>query len=461
MSDRKQPLAPRGLRSSGPPRLLGATLLALLIFPPTLVFAPMGASGSVAEILALCLAGTWLASSVLGLHRPHPFGHPGRVALLVLLLVSCASYVLLFCGLSGPSTPAGRAAADRWMLLMVSSAGIAFVTTERIRSVEDALHPVRWLLGGATFCSLVALIQFTTRTNPTDWFPLLVPGFTVNGTATSFQIRDALTRVAGTTLHPIELGVVSAMLLPLAVWRALHDPQGSRTAHWMQAGLLLAANAVTVSRSAVLALVLALVLLAAGLPTVARKWMAFAVPAATAAVFVGVPGFVSTLTRSVTDSGSDVSVTWRIDDYPRAIGLVLQKPWWGAGPGNFIPANARDIFDNQYLMSAVTMGVFGLAAFTLYVVVPPYAAVLAMRGSTADSSHRLLAASAASGGIIAMVGSATFDSMEFPVFALLYPFFIGLSGVVWRLRTRNPGLEIGSAMGPPEIGKERESSWIR
>ena len=37
-------------------------------------------------------------------------------------------------------------------------------------------------------------------------------------------------RVAGTTLHPIELGVVSAMLLPLAIWRALYDGQGRKAA---------------------------------------------------------------------------------------------------------------------------------------------------------------------------------------------------------------------------------------
>ena len=42
-------------------------------------------------------------------------------------------------------------------------------------------------------------------------------GLVENGNASAFQSRGALMRVAGTTLHPIELAVVTAMLLPLSV----------------------------------------------------------------------------------------------------------------------------------------------------------------------------------------------------------------------------------------------------
>jgi O-antigen ligase len=408
------------------------TVFSVMVFPPYLVLSPVGASGSVPELLALGLFGLWAVSSGLGLSDPVGFRHPGRAAVLALLLASSISYGHLFAGLSGASTVIGRAAADRWMLLLFAGAGIAFVTTESLRTVKEAMALVRWVLAGGAVCCVVAVIQFTTHTNPVEWLKAIMIGFVENGSPSSFQSRGMLTRVAGTTMHPIELGVVSAMLLPLSVWRALYDRNGRPPVHWAMVGLFALANAMTVSRSGLLGLIIALAITVPFLPRIAKLWAAVIVPVAAAGLFVGVPGLIGTLFNASTAGSSDSSITYRTEDYPMALRLVADRPWFGTGPGTWIPARPIDNFDNEYLFAAVTMGVIGLVAFFAYLVVPALAALAAARNAEGNEL-RLLAASAAAAGLIAAVSSGTFDSMSFPVFALLCPFFIGLSGATWLM----------------------------
>jgi O-antigen ligase len=171
------------------------------------------------------------------------------------------------------------------------------------------------------------------------------------------------------------------------------------------------------------------------LPKLAKQWAAVIVPTGAAALFVGVPGLISTLFNSATAGNSDASITYRTEDYPLALRLVEERPWLGTGPGTWIPTQALDIFDNEYLLVAVTMGVIGLIALIAYLVVPALAALAAARNAV-GTELKLLAASSAAAGLIATVASGTFDSMSFPVFALICPFFIGLSGATW-LMVRN------------------------
>lgn len=421
-----------GLASAGPPWLLKATMFSVLAIPPYLVLEPIGASANLPEMLALGLFGLWTISTVLGLHDPVLFRHPGRAAMLLFLLASCVSYAHLFAGLSGASTVAGRAAADRWILLMLAAVGIAFVTTESVRTLKDAMVLVRWVLAGGTVCCLVAVIQFTTHTNPVDWLKPVMVGFIDNNSGISFQERASLMRVSGTTMHPIELGVVSAMLLPLSIWRALYDRQGWKRLQWMVVGLFILTNAMTVSRSALIGIAIALVITVPFLPRIAKRWSLVFLPLGAAGLFVGVPGLIGTLFNSSTAGNSDSSITYRTEDYPLVLRLVADRPWFGAGPGTWMPVKAIDVFDNEYLLVAVTMGVIGLVGLVAYLLVPALAALAAARGAQ-DRELGLLAAAAAAAGFIATVASGTFDSLSFQVFALLLPFFVGLSGASWLM----------------------------
>ena len=439
-----------------PPLLLRVTAFSVFFFPASMILDPLGAAGTVPMILALVLMVFWLVSSVLGLHDPVPVRHPGRLAIGVLLFATLLSYAALMAGWTGGSTVATRASADRWLLLLAASAAIILVAGETIRSLDDAMRYVRAILAGALFCCLVAVVQFYAHINPMDWIASAMPGFTYNGGDTTFQLRGALVRVAGSTFTPIELGVVCSMLLPLSIWRLLFDTTGRKWMHALGTVLLVFGIATTISRSGILGLVVAMVVCIPFLPSVARQWAFVAVPFAVVALFLGVPGLISTLAGALSPSASDLSITTRTDNYPRVIAMLYERPWLGAGPGNYLPDNALHILDNQYLGTVVTMGLVGLAGIVAYLVLPAVTAVHSAR-TARSSSLRALAGAVAGGLAVGAVGSLTFDSLSFPVFALTYPALVGLGGAVWIMTKKEqdsspvaPADDVGSFLSPPD-----------
>ena len=165
-----------------------------------------------------------------------------------------------------------------------------------------------------------------------DWFQYAMPGFTYNGGDTPFQSRGALLRVSGSTFHSIELAVVSAMLLPLSIWRLIYDRRGWIGFKLLGTVLLIFAIASTVSRSGILGLVVGLVVFIPFLPTAPRIWALIASPVALAGLFLGVPGLISTLTETITSSNTDPSISTRTNNYPRVEAMVAERPIFGAGP---------------------------------------------------------------------------------------------------------------------------------
>lgn len=418
--------------------LLRATLLAILVFPAYMVLPPLGASGSVGHMLALGVFGVWAAAVAFGLQNPWGFGHPGRAVLFLWVIASCVSYIAFFSGFSGGSDSVQRAAADRWMLLIVAGAGITFMTTETIRSLESLRRVVRTVMVGASISCVIAFVQFTFKVNPMDWISSLMAGFQDNGSGTPFQDRGSFARVAGATMHPIELGVVVSMLLPLSLWWATYDI-GSRT--WFRIAvpiLLFTANIMTVSRTSMIGLVIAALISIPFMSSMAKKWAVIVVPAGFTALFLVVPGMVTTLFTSATAGSTDASITYRTDDYPLAWRLFFEHPFFGLGPGAWIPVDAKNIFDNQYLQTVVTLGCVGLLAFVLYLLVPAFAALMAARRAQ-SAELRFICGAIAAAMLIGAVSAGTFDSMSFQTLALIIPFFIGLQGTVWLMVREHPG----------------------
>lgn len=421
--------------SGGPPLLLRVIAFSVFFFPSTMVLDPLGAAGTVPIILSLILFMLWFASALFGLHNPLPVRHPGRLAIGSLLFVTLLSYAALNAGLTGGSTATTRATADRWLLVLLASFAIVVVAAETIRSMDDALRYVRAILNGALFCSLVAAVQFTVHVNPMEWIGMAMPGFVDNGGATVYQLRGAMVRVAGSTFTPIELAVVCSMLLPLSCWRLIYDPRGRKWVHAVGTALLIFGIAITISRSGVLGIMVALATFFPFLPRTARVWAAVAAPVALVGLFMTVPGLMSTLGHALNPPPNDLSLTTRTNNYPRVVAMLEERPWLGLGPGNYLPENALHILDNQYLQSAVTIGLVGLAGTVIYLAFPALTTLHAARSARAPAL-RTLAGAVTAGCAVATVGSLTFDSLSFPVFTLTYPALVGLGGAVWLMTRR-------------------------
>lgn len=397
-----------------------------------MIIGPFGAAGYVAHILALLVMLLWLASVTLGLHGTLKFEHPGRVAVAALVLVSCATYAAMYVGISGPSTVTTRAAADRWMLLMAASSGIVLMTTESVRTIDSAMILVRTILRGAVFCSIVAAIQFAAHIDPMVWIQNIMPGFTNNGGNQAFQERGSFLRVAGSTFHPIELGVIASMLVPLSLWRAIYDNAGQKWMHWAGTGLLIFAIAATVSRSGMVGIATVALVYIPFMPARSRQWAILGFIAAAVALFVAVPGLVATLFGTATAGTADTSITARLQDFPRVEAMVSARPWTGIGPGAYLAPNAIEVLDNQYLKTMVEMGIPGFVALLAYMVVPGAAAWIAALYAK-DERLKAFSGALAAACLVAAPSAAAFDSLGFPVIALVYPFCVGLSGAAWLM----------------------------
>jgi putative inorganic carbon (HCO3(-)) transporter len=417
------------------PWLLSFCLVGVFVFPADMVLDPLGAVGYVAMLVAIVLFGIWAATAAFGLHDPSLQRSPARLGLAIFWLVSLAAYLT-------PSplyaTPVTGAAADRWLLTLIGISGIVLTMGESLRSMGQVARAIRALSVGATICALVAIFQFITITDPMEIVRAAMIGWSENGGNDTFQFRSPFMRVSGSTFHPIELGVVSTMILPLSVWRSLFE---SRVRHrwvlWVETILIGFAAVITISRSAILSLVMVILVFIPTLPKIPRRWALLITPGCIAAIFLVLPGFVTTITDAFGAGTRDPSISTRVDDYPMVEALVARNPLTGIGPGAYIFTDALKILDNQYLLTAITMGLLGVAGFLMFVGLPMLSSIQVAVAAT-DPALRCLAGAVAAAAGVAVLASGTFDSLSFPVFVIVLSAVIGLSAAIWQIAQQKP-----------------------
>ena len=402
--------------------------LTVMVIPSDTVIRAIGANGYPASLVGMFGFAVFLAATLLGLHNPLERRHPVRTVICLLWLATLASYVNID---RSALSIAELAGADRLLLQLAAITGVALIAAECLNSLDDIRRVLRALTWGGAVCGAVAGLQFWLSL---DLAPLLreLPGFSLNFDNPGIIARAALNRAAGTAIHPIELGVVAAMLLPLAIYLGICDTERSWRRRWTPVLLIGLAIPASVSRSAILATVVALAVLIVLMPPRQRVVALCAVPFAVVAVFMTAHGLIGTLRTFFAAGTSDQSIATRVEDYPLVERLVQESPWVGHGGGTYISSNAIDILDNQYLKTAVELGLVGLIALVAFFVVPTCAALIA-RSHTDDPEVKLLCAALAGSALAATVCSFTFDSLSFPMFASVHALVIGVIGAGWRL----------------------------
>ena len=159
------------------------------------------------------------------------------------------------------------------------------------------------------------------------------------------------------------------MVFPLA----LHFAFTARTTlrrrmTWLSVVLMAMGIPMSLSRSAIVGLAAALLVV---VPTWSRRHQLQAlvvVPIFALVMRLIVPGLLGTIKSLFTNLGNDPSIQGRTDDYDVVGQFISQSPWVGRGFGTFLPSKYITL-DNQYLGSLVEVGVFGLAALALLVIV--------------------------------------------------------------------------------------------
>jgi O-antigen ligase/polysaccharide polymerase Wzy-like membrane protein len=420
-------LAPR--RSSAV-TLLSVMVLTLFIFPSNAVIHAVGGAGYVAALVSYVILLLYVGVTLVGQHHPTQYHSPVRTALAVLWIVSLVSYVLMDRALLNETQQVG---AERWLLQMAGITGIILVASECIHTYEDVRRVLRALCWGDAICGVVAGMQWWLNKDITPYLREL-PGFTINAAAGIYGIesRGGVARVAGTGIDPIEMGVVAGMILPIAIYLAMYDKHRSIVARWLPVPLIAICIPTSVSRSAILAALIGLATLVISMKPRTRVSLLAGMPIALGFIFVTSHGLLGTLNQYFFAGSSDNSIAHRLNNYPYVESLVRQAPWFGQGGGTYYFTTQVNILDNQYLTTAVELGLVGVCALAFFLLWPAAAALSARKLALTDSTRDLCAALAGA-ELAAVLCSGTFDSLSFPLFVNTQALIVGLIGAVWLI----------------------------
>ena len=415
----------RGCRDrAGPTGIIGAYAVLLVLIPPTHIIGPLGAVGTPATVIGLVALMLWGVAVLTPGDYLVRTVVPVRLVMALLVGTILSSYAVLHLR----HVPGSELlASDRSLLQVLSWAGVALLAAEGIRDRGELYRVMRTVVAAVAVMAVVAFLQFRSGIDLAELADR-IPGLKGNADLVSIQDRQGFRRPAGTATHPIEFGCVIAMALPLALHLARFDLACSPLRRWLPVATIALGIPVAVSRSAVLAAVVAAVVIFVGLDPRLRPRALAAAAAFIVAIYATTPGLLGTLRNLFVHAGSDSSITYRTNDYEAVGDYIRQSPWLGRGPGTFL-STTYIVLDNQYLLSAIEIGLVGLSVVLGYLL----ATALLGRGARHRSSDpviRDLGQALAATSLASAVAAFTFDAFSFLMFAGFIPLCLGVAGVL-------------------------------
>lgn len=429
--------------------------IALLIgVPSALVFAPVGASGTPANLFGLAMLVWWCVGQLvpgLGAAKGH---QPVRLAFAIFVLAVLASYASAM--MHGFSLPVGTAerttpavvdfpgnleqvgttlisAADRGLISVAAWAGVVLLISDGLRTKAQVVTVLRRLTYAVAGMAALGVAQFFTGFDVAHF--IHVPGLKVNVPYGAPATRSIFHRVVATAIHPIEFGVVLAACLPIALHFALYAPRTRKLINWLCVALVGVGVLMSVSRSAVLVALIACAVTYSGWPRRRRLRALIVVPLAVVAVRLTIPGLIGTVGSLFTNIVRDPSTSGRTDDYPVALKVIHEAPLLGHGIFTFVPNVYVRILDNQWLASVIEIGYVGTTCLALLFVVCFFSARGARR-ATSDIELRDLAQCLAGSVAGLALSYGTFDAFSFSMAASLTFLLMGACGALWRVSGR-------------------------
>ncbi len=430
----------------------GLTLLLALTFllPANLVIAPLGQAGVPSGLLATGLFLIWFFLRLapdLGTDRRF---QPLRVLVLLAVVSQLASYAAgQIRGLSALEA----SGANSGLLGELSAIGVLLYTADTLRDIRAVRRVLTRVTMGAAVLAFVAALQFFDIVDLSKM--IRVPGLTVHESTADFvQSRDGFNRVAGLATHPIEYGVVLSMALPLALHLAL-TAQRHKPARWTIVAMIAGGIPLSVGRSAILATGVALLVY---LGSVRLRALLNLLPFAIAgfvAVQAGAPGLLTSIKGLFTNAGTDPSIQGRTDDYAAVFGLWQHHPFFGIGPGTYVPKLYR-VLDNEYLYELVTVGVVGLAV-GLALFGTGYSLARRVHRSAPSADARGMGQALAGSIAAAAVAAFTFDAFGFAIMFITTHLLIGCAAALWRVSVRD--VPDAQRQPPSWISKLANRTW--
>ena len=405
--------------------LLTVYLVLLELVPSSWVLPSLGAVGTPSNIFALAMLLWYVGSWLVGRVSAAPGTRSPRVVMVFLAASMLIAYTSLAQSDRAPVAMEVQAA-DRGLIGLAAWIGVVVVASAGIGDYETLQKLLRRavLMGAAV--GALGMFESFTHSNPIA--SIHIPGLNPVSTSDQFLERAGLTRPSSTASHPLELAGVLTMLLPFAIQQAFDPARQGWARKWVPVALIGGMIPLTVSRTSIIGLIVALVFLLPTWKPGRRRGALGVLVLGAAGVKVAVPGLGTTVVNmfSALLGGGDDSTQARTQDYAGVAPYIQERLWFGRGYGTFIPSLYR-FTDNMYLHSMIEIGLFGtLAIMALYVV--GYRAGRIGRRLSTEETRREVGQSFAAAMAVAFVVSATFDSLTFPMFAGVALLLLGCAG---------------------------------
>jgi len=415
-----------------------ATLLSwyvgiLLIIPNRLVLDGLSFNLTPSLLLGLGLGMWWFCAQMTSSLGAAKGRNAVRTGLFLFLAANVASYgYATYNYLPGDEVKA----ADRSAITIVGFIVVGIVVVDGVRSLDRLNTLLLVTVNCAAVVAMVGLGQFFANVNISivfDYMPGLHPVAPLN-----FVLeRSIFRRPAGTTGHPIEFGVLMAMVLPIAVHYCFHPPArkngkgGAGTWRWLCVALIGMGAMVSLSRSAILGMIAGGIILIPTWPPRVRIRAIGTIFAFMVFMRLLVPGLIGTLLSLFKNLNGDPSIQGRTDDYASAGKQIHEHLLFGRGFGTYLPDKYGPL-DNQYLGSIVETGLVGVATLAI-MMFTAVAAARAARRVSEDPAVRDLAQSLAASIVILIAAYATYDAFAFSMSTGLSFVLVGACGVLLRL----------------------------
>lgn len=421
-------------RPTGPWAALIALPVVALVIPASLVLSgPLRSNGWPARLLVFWIAGMvvlgWVARRRTGQDRLPGRTAPVEAGVWLLILGLCSS--LAAAGMRD-LTEMESAGALRFALALIPLA----ILSIGVSTLSDSRRCDLLLIGlllGAGVGAAIAIAQFLV---PFAWDQVLqIPPLQADDPSGTGS-RGGFARIRGAAAHPIELGVICGAAVPLGLHFARFG--GSRQTCLVAAlltFLLIISIPMSVSRSGILVLILAVAVYAVSLDG-RQRLTALVLAVAGMAVFrAAVPGLLGTVLAIFTGASGDDSVTGRTEDYAVVNELWTRNPLLGFGLGTFRPEEYF-FLDNQYLMAVVEGGITLFVVTILFFLLAVASARGAVRRATSREEASRGQAVAASLVAVAISG-LFFDLFSFAQVSVMAFVLAGVAGGLWHHGVRH------------------------
>jgi O-antigen ligase len=319
---------------------------------------------------------------------------------------------------------------------------VALIVNNMIGTRRDLDVVLKTIVGCGAVLGLLTILESRTGITPFDSLGRVFPILQFQGAITTLEARGGDFRALGSAQHPIALGALLALLLPVAIYVARR--YGSRR-WWLAAALLAIGVLTTVARTATLMLIVEVLVLLALKPRVMIRLWPWALPFLVVVHFVA-PGTLGTLKTSFFPKGGLVAEqktgagtygSNRLADLGPALEEWRHHQYFGQGYGTRIsdrtdPKVNSPILDNQWLGWLLETGVVGVAALLWLVLRATYRFGRAGRRDPTD--HGWLLASLAASVLAFAIGMLTYDAFAFTQTVIMLFILLGIGSAALRLQ---------------------------